>query len=165
MIAAAKPCNLKYSDISNYAEAVGQHHAIYDALGNADIEALVKRLGGKISKNAGDESLEVLAPSSFVVNIPTHTSEWRDRFTIAHELAHYFLHYRYAELDGPRKFGRGRKDRAETEANVFASALLMPSEEFKRAHKQLDGDVWSLARRFDVSPAAAEVRAQVLGII
>lgn len=159
-----KPCNLKYSDIGSYAEEIGSYHDIYDSDGKASIEDLLKKLGGRVALNSGQESLEVTSQGDFVVNIPTHTSMRRDRFTLAHELAHYFLHYRYAGVEGPMTFGRGERNRAETEANVFASALLMPAERFKESWVELDGNSWSLARRFEVSPDAASVRAQVLGL-
>jgi hypothetical protein len=58
---------------------------------------------------------------------------------------------------------RGR-DRAETEADLFAAALLMPHDTFSEAFVAYDGDVWQLSARFGVSPAAARVRAQVLGL-
>lgn len=92
------------------------------------------------------------------------TSNRRDRFTIAHELGHYFLHYLEPEVDGPRTFGRGERNRAETQANIFAAALLMPTEFFRQAHKRFGNDWWTLAEIFGVSPKAAEVRAQVLGL-
>lgn len=159
-----EPCNLKYSDIGSYAESVGDHHRIYDESGKAQIEELLKKLGGQVALNAGQESLDVSRQGDFVINLPTHTSARRDRFTLAHELAHYFLHYRYAGVTEPKKFARGGRNRAETEANVFASALLMPAQSFKEAWTELDGNLWSLARRFEVSPDAASVRAQVLGL-
>jgi hypothetical protein len=163
-VSVATPSNLKYKDIGEYAEKIGSFHGIYDREGRADVKALVRALGGDIQYSDVPESLEVGGPGNFVVNIPTHTSDRRDRFTIAHELAHYFLHYRYPNLEGRQTFGRGGRNRAETEANVFASSLLMPEAEFMQAFRELNGDEWRLARRFDVSPAAAGVRAQVLGL-
>lgn len=158
------PANIKYDDIGEYAEKIGSFHGVYDSEGRADVKALVVALGGVVQYSDVPESLDVHGPGSFVVNIPTHTSGRRDRFTIAHELAHYFLHYRYPNLEGRQTFGRGGRNRAETEANVFASSLLMPADKFTWAYHELDGDAWALARRFDVSPAAAEVRAHVLGL-
>lgn len=159
------PANLSNAAIANFAERVGRHHEIYDESGRADLQDLLGKLGGSIGYADSDESLHVQEPGSFEILLPHFTSEARDRFTIAHELGHYFLHYRLAGLQEAKSFGRGARNRAETEANVFASALLMPKESFVEAWNSSDGDEWRVARRFDVSPAAASVRAQVLGLM
>lgn len=64
----------------------------------------------------------------------------------------------------PKGFGRGQRNRAETEANVFASSLLMPQASFTKAYDELYPNIVALARRSDVSPAAAEVRCEVFGL-
>ncbi|KHO18730.1 ImmA/IrrE family metallo-endopeptidase [Mycolicibacterium setense] len=158
------PAGLTNRAISEYAERVGQGHNIYDADGCADIDMLLKRLGGEVQLATDEESLYVRSRGNFTVFIPHFTSSRRDRFTIAHELGHYFLHYLYPKELESKKFGRGGRDRAETEANVFASALLMPTEQFTEAYRELESDQWLLASRFDVSPRAAAVRAEVLGL-
>jgi Zn-dependent peptidase ImmA (M78 family) len=61
------------------------------------------------------------------------------RFTVAHELGHYFLegHYKYIFADGNSRHvsesGYSSDDPIEHEADAFAAALLMPSEPFRRA--------------------------------
>lgn len=150
--------------ISSYAEQVGDHAGIYDPDGHADIDTLLRRLGGAVGYATDEESLHVRSRGDFTIFIPHFTSSRRDRFTIAHELGHYFLHYLHPKVNGELSFGRGGRDRAETEANVFASALLMPAKQFEAAYWAAGGDTWKLAAQFDVSPRAAEVRAQVLGL-
>lgn len=105
-----------------------------------------------------------------VVN-PRHSPE-RQRFTIAHELAHFLLHrddsafgplpetihrdengFRYIDQPDP-----GR----EREANRFASALLMPPNLFAPAFRRFNGDVASLAKLFGVSERAASIRVTEL---
>lgn len=164
MMLTTKPSNLTNSTIANYAELVGNHHKVYDDSGRADIAGLLSKLGGAVEYEHDSESLHVRRKGDFTVFIPRFTSERRDRFTIAHELGHYFLHYLYAKAPDEKTFARGGRDRAETEANVFASSLLMPAEKFTDAYATFDGDSWKLSVQFDVSPAAAEVRAQVLGL-
>lgn len=159
-----EPARLTNRAISEYAERVGEGHNIYDDRGCADIHMLVKQLGGDVALATDEESLHVRGRGNFTVFIPDFTSSRRDRFTIAHELGHYFLHYLYPKEAVSKKFGRGGSDRAETEANVFASALLMPARSFTEAYRELSGDQWLLASRFDVSPRAAAVRAEVLGL-
>lgn len=158
-----KPANLTNRSISDYAEKIGRHHSVYHE-GRADLDALLRRLGGKVAYAESEESLQVRQEGVFTVFLPHFTSVSRDRFTIAHELGHYFLHYRLAGLSGTKSYGRGARNRAETEANVFASALLMPELEFRKWWGQAAGDEWQVARHFEVSPSAAAVRAQVLGL-
>lgn len=159
-IAASK---LSYDSIREYAARVGDQHQVYNNAGRADIDGLVKSLGGTISYGHR-EALVVYAPNEFEISLPELTSARRDRFTTAHELGHYFLHYRLPRLSGRREFGRGKRNTLETQANVFASALLMPEEHFRVAFADCQGDDWKLSRIFDVSPDAAAVRSQVLGL-
>jgi hypothetical protein len=149
----ANPTRLSNKSIEDYAQRVGEFHDIYEPGGRANIDALVARLGGNFENANDHESLHVAEPGIFTIFVPHFTSARRDRFTKAHPKENRELH-----------FSRGARDRAETEANVFASALLMPKQQFCEAYREFDGDIWQLAARFDVSPQAAEVRAQVLNL-
>ena len=71
----------------------------------------------------------------FDIVLPQFTSPLRDRFTIGHELGHYFLHSRQGER--PLVAYRQGSGRLEWEANWFAAGLLMPKDEFLRAAKPL----------------------------
>lgn len=155
---------LSYASIRDFADRLANAHDLFGSDGRADIERLVAKLGGRISYSDTNEALKVERPGSFVINLPNMTSARRDRFTIAHELGHYFLHYLYEDRQGAASYGRGDRNLVETQANVFAASLLMPTSLFTAAHAELGGDAWALASRFDVSPAAAEVRSQVLGL-
>ena len=158
---------LSYSAIATYAEQIAREHEVIGADGHVNVHELLEKLGGEIVVDDRAESLEVRDKGDFTVIIPTHTSQLRDRFTIAHELGHYFLHYRAPETHrvGERIsiFTRLGRNVAETQANVFASNLLMPEEHFEAAYMQLRGDMAMVARRFEVSVPAARVRAEYLG--
>lgn len=156
--------NLSYAAIREYAERIGDHYEIYDRMGTADVRDLVRKLGGEVSYGDSQESLHVNGKGDFTIYLPHATSSRRDRFTIAHELGHYFLHFLHPEVEAPASFGRGLRNLVETQANVFASSLLMPEKAFGDAYKRLNGDAYALARIFEVSPAAVEVRAEVLGL-
>jgi Zn-dependent peptidase ImmA (M78 family) len=158
------PSQLSLAAIRQYAERVGRTHEIYDADGYADIDGLVDKLGGTVVVQDSGESMHVAGKSNFVIFLPSFTSTRRDKFTKAHELGHYFLHYRHAGITGQAAFRRGGRNLAETQANVFAASLLMPETEFRAAVRRHNGDYWKVAAQFDVSPAAAEVRSQVLGL-
>lgn len=143
----------------------------------ADLYDLVKDLGGEIQvedtllddpEKSG--SLFVESANDFKIIISSHTSPKRDRFTIAHELGHLFLHYFWQDrhkTDGRQKMYALRKDsdRVEWEANWFSAAFLMPSAAFKNHFEQFDGDIDEVAEVFDVSTSAAEVRAKSLGLL
>ncbi|MFW0772025.1 ImmA/IrrE family metallo-endopeptidase [Paenarthrobacter nitroguajacolicus] len=161
---AAEASELNYKAIGEYAEFVGRHYGIHSNDGPADIEALVRDLGGRIEYAESNESMHVRSKGDFTIYLSEYTSRRRDRFTIAHELGHYYLHYVHPEKTTEDGFGRGERNLVETQANVFAASLLMPADLFKAAHRELGGESWSLAERFGVSPSAAGVRCQVLGL-
>ncbi|MEZ4873210.1 MAG: ImmA/IrrE family metallo-endopeptidase [Bdellovibrionales bacterium] len=73
------------------------------------------------------------------INIDEHqfnSVETRARFTLAHELGHYVLHRQYVEeqkfedTDQWKKFVLSdlHREPLETQANMFASTLLMPTD-------------------------------------
>lgn len=94
-------------------------------------------------------------------------SRGRINFTLGHEFGHYLLH----RLDYPTGFTCSTEDLAkwesefaqrENEANVFASTLLMPLDDFRA---QIDPHVWpdfdllgACATRYDVSLVAATLK-------
>lgn len=96
----------------------------------------------------------------------------RQRFTIAHELAHFILHKKesdplYAHRDA------GNAGGIESEASFFAAQILMPSElvfkALENAEKEfrymtLPMKARHIAREFEVSVEAAHVRLEQLGI-
>ena len=95
----------------------------------------------------------------------------RDKFTIAHELGHLILHYPLVARENPgvpmcatRWVDESNADlvRAEWEANWFAAAFLMPSDEFIARYQS--GGLSPAALRFKVSVPAAKIRAKSLGL-
>lgn len=144
------------------------------------IEPLVVRLGGRVEYKTADlsadklpESIVVRGLSDFTIFLPSITSVVRDRFTIAHELGHLFLHYplatvsnRGAVMIATRWVDEKNEDlrRAEWEANWFAAAFLMPSKDFKAAYQSNLNSIKVTAIEFGVSTKAAEIRAQSLGL-
>lgn len=93
------------------------------------------------------------------------SSEGRKRFTIAHEFGHYLLHrgardrFECSNADIETAQSEGRQ--MEAEADRFASALLMPLQDFARqVHAQsVDFDLLEhCAQRYGVSLTAAALR-------
>lgn len=138
-----------------------------------ELPDLVKRNGGKIEYidffDADQTDAVIVRPDeSFVIRLSSHTGALRDNFTIAHELGHKLMHWPLVKKNFPglemratRRVDETDKDlmRCEWEANWFASAFLMPKDEFEEAY----GDGVA-SERFGVTPAAVEVRAKTLGL-
>jgi len=87
----------------------------------------------------------------------------RKAFTVAHELAHYFLQHRSNQYgvylrDG---FYETKKPAKEIEADVFAAELLMPRaflDNFLKKYKLGRDDAYVLAGMFGVSRSAMQYR-------
>lgn len=139
------------------------------AVGNAMLDD--DEDGFIIVQKGAKEILGILTDKLIGVN-SARTIEWK-RFIIAHELAHYSLHYAKEEHNGiyaHREHIKG-KNEAENDADFFAANLLMPREKFIAAYnelkdKQLDLDeiVILLSNKFVVTSRTAERRIEELGL-
>ncbi|WP_299009719.1 ImmA/IrrE family metallo-endopeptidase [uncultured Shewanella sp.] len=88
----------------------------------------------------------------------------RQRFTIAHEIAHRIRHAANCDSFQDTTFFRnGDRNWMETEANNFAAALLMPERSFSNYVKNNSSKVEDIAMHFQVSSHAVRIRAKVLG--
>ncbi|MGE3745711.1 MAG: ImmA/IrrE family metallo-endopeptidase [Sphingomonadaceae bacterium] len=140
-----------------------------------NVETIVRGLGINLSYKVLDDELSGMAFISgrqkfIVVNKIHHPN--RQRFTIAHECAHHVLHEDYlmqgVHVDkGILKrdpLSSAGKDYKEIAANAFAAELLMPraliSAAVPRDFDVLsdDDEVQRIADRFQVSPAALNIR-------
>jgi Zn-dependent peptidase ImmA (M78 family) len=143
-------------------------------------DVLARALGIRIEYTALDDELSGLAHirgGTPIVGINALHPPPRQRFTLAHEIAHVCLHKK--ELEAAVHVDRGslRRDAVasagtdpiEIEANAFASELLMPRDFVIKAlgGKSIDLEddqaVDSLAAQFKVSPAAMRFRLDSLG--
>lgn len=87
----------------------------------------------------------------------------RTRFSLAHELGHWFLHSRGNALEvcTPEDMSSGIRRPEESEANAFAAGLLMPSAWVPRRWRAWPGSInhaQVLASHFQVSLSAAALR-------
>lgn len=97
------------------------------------------------------------------------------RFTIAHELAHYIFHFdETREATYYKAYLTSEKeDEAELLANRFAAELLMPTDAFQQCfeqYKKSQGDAFSLSdtitylsRQFDAPATAVKLRLRETG--
>lgn len=164
------PTNWNKAGVENIADIVSKHFNFN--IGDP-VEEIVSRQGGSVSygSNSSDEveggAIIASKFDEFRIVISEHTSAKRDRFTIAHELGHLFLHLAKVQEQEPGAIMRATRhvdktdriqQRAEWEANWFAAQLLMPRVEFKACVEEFKYEY--AASVFGVSEQAAKVRAE-----
>ena len=164
-----EPINLPKATVYDLAENVARQVGY---LPGANLHPVVENLCGEIVfqdfwslESTNNGSIEIYNEGNFRIFIPNFVALARNRFTIAHELGHFFLHYYF---QGGRekqwnlrasRYTDMETDRPEWEANWFAAAFLMPSNDFRRAwldYRDLD----LVAHKFGVSSSAAGLHAQ-----
>jgi Zn-dependent peptidase ImmA (M78 family) len=89
----------------------------------------------------------------------------RQRFSLAHELKHVIDHKTSNGLWRPWAENPIARRRIEQLCDYFAGCLLMPRPWVKAAYCGGTQDVVELAKRFQVSPQAMQVRLLQLGLI
>jgi Zn-dependent peptidase ImmA (M78 family) len=112
-----------------------------------------------------------------IIGVNARHHENRQRFTLAHELAHHHLHSKSPTVyvDGMMVHFRGEDAQGpvpiEVEANAFAAALLMP-EDFLRDDLGTESfDMYDesavrrLAQKYKVSVQALTIRLMELGLL
>lgn len=131
-----------------------------------DLDGIVGQLGGRIVYKSfaelgesAEASVRVWERGKFEIVLPDYTGLARDRFSIAHEIGHYVLHYPL--LNKPMVAARYGSTRVEWEANWFAAGFLMPEPLFRKYH-EAGKSVPELARLFGVSNAAVVARKKSL---
>lgn len=145
-----------------------------------NIEAVIRSLGIELDKKAKLHSeisgqIELLPNRLYRISANKDDNYLRQRFTMAHELGHYLLHQNligdgvddnrlYRSVPAGQFYNRAITPAHETEANRFAAAVLMPSELVKEGRREL-GDVEQIAKRFQVSKQAMEIRLRALGLV
>ena len=101
--------------------------------------------------------------------VDTDESPRRQRFTAAHELGHLVDRIEQGTIDQPFIDRRGvlarqGVDPQEMFANAFAAVLLMPTPMLRALVRRHGFSSYDVARFFDVSPAAAELRMKNAGL-
>lgn len=135
-----------------------------------DIEWVATNLFGLQIKrmDLGDEASGFLneLDDHWCIFINKYENIRRQRFTIAHELAHYILHKNKKNLAKDFIFFRDENNNdEEKEANEFAAELLMPEERVKDYIKNGCNTIKLLADKFNLSTPAVRYRAYKLKLI
>ena len=138
-----------------------------------DVFSLIKHCGIKLRFTPLPDELsgyiEALKGGGFAIGVNSFHPRSRQRFTAAHELGHYAYHLdligegiddtrAYRSEPGGKFFNRKIGAKQETEANRFASNLLMPQALIKKLEKKGVRSIPDLAKRLDVSRQAMSIR-------
>jgi Zn-dependent peptidase ImmA (M78 family) len=109
----------------------------------------------------------VLKKEQGIIAINKNHSPVRQRFTAAHELGHFLLGHGMEDVTDDREVDESfeKPDLKEREANLFASALLMPADRVKEAIKKEGQDIDKLASIFGVSKQAMTIRLLALKLV
>jgi len=105
------------------------------------------------------------SPSGYRIKLNRHDPNVRQRFTLAHEIAHFLLH-RFEIGRGvfdDTMYRSNLSDRKEVEANRLAAQIIMPLDLVKReksklANLPMEEVIDNLARTFKVSREAMRIR-------
>ena len=149
-----------------------------------DVVSIASKLGFKVANAILDDDADgfvvVDKNARSILNINTtklivvnneRSIEWK-RFIVAHELAHYVLHYDNDNDQGiyAHRDHRVGKNKYENDADYFAAALLMPRKVFRRRYQELkDNNVTGdyatiLAEKLEVTYIMASRRIQELSL-
>lgn len=151
-----------------------------------DIITIARQIGFKVIRSdittsgmivISDELKEKYGTDRLILVNDSETPT-RVRFTVAHELGHYYLKIEPKDLFHGKKYFAYRDsdnhDDEEKEANAFAAAVLMPEEKVRRVVKKtiekmgmydFDTAVVEVARTFLVSFGSATYRLMNLGYL
>lgn len=133
--------------------------------------ALAIELGLDVFKSTLDPGISGLiepsntSSSGYRIKLNRFDSTERQRFTLAHEIAHFLLH-RFDIGRGvvdDTMYRSGLSDRKEVEANKLASQIIMPMENIRKSaseisHLSPEQQVETLAKRFRVSQQAMRIK-------
>ena len=143
--------------ISDYPVKLGQIARDLGVL--IKISSLRIGISGQITNENGN----------YIIRVNRHEARERQRFTIAHELAHFLLHRHIIDSsdDGITDtvlYRSGASENVEYEANRLAAEIIMPLELLEKQLNEefggvvTDASIEGLAASFQVSKAAMEIR-------
>jgi Zn-dependent peptidase ImmA (M78 family) len=140
------------------------------------VEDIASKLNIKISRAPSSEFSGMLIRKNghALIGINDDESTSRQRFTIAHELGHYFLHTKKDTFIEYTEYRDNKKEIMRTvperQANMFAAALLMPrtylEKDFKIIAKKgfTEDELEILAEKYQVSEDAMRFRLMNLNL-
>lgn len=131
---------------------------------------LATELGIKVKVSAlgqGQSGLIECTDGNYTIKINRHETRERQRYTLAHEIAHFLLHRDVINANGSIRdnvlYRSGQPERIEYEANRLAADLIMPIDRVQSDLARIgvpvsDTVIERLAQEWQVSKAAMEIR-------
>ncbi|MEP8628274.1 ImmA/IrrE family metallo-endopeptidase [Enterobacter mori] len=131
-----------------------------------DLDSFILKLGIVLNRTIMDSDisgkLEKNKSGVWEISVNALHHPRRQRFTLAHELGHYFLHRNQSNIFTDKSLYRGKEmNSMEYEANNFAGAILMPKDELV-SFLQKSNDIDCIADHFNVSALAAKIRVEMV---
>lgn len=134
-----------------------------------DLQGLARALGLAVkAATLGPGKSGEIRPDGeggYIIRVNRHDSLGRQRFTVAHEIAHFLLHRDLigSGISDDALYRSNQSDRVEAEANRLASDIVMPSSLVMNAIKVAEdlgvADIANqLAESFQVSPIAMKIK-------
>jgi Zn-dependent peptidase ImmA (M78 family) len=135
-----------------------------------DVAGAAEFLGIDVFKEIMDDDVSgylEFRGGRWIVGLNSLHHKLRQRFTLAHEIAHFVLHRSRTEKFVDETFARraASKDTMEREADRFAAEFLMPGEAVRKAVDDGTNELDSLSQHFQVSALAMKYRLQTLKYI
>ncbi|NKE43640.1 ImmA/IrrE family metallo-endopeptidase [Roseomonas frigidaquae] len=121
------------------------------------VDNLSDDVSGKIERTRG----------GYRVTVNASHPRRRQRFTLAHEIAHFIMHRDLIGdgiVDNAMYRSAGLSDEIERQANRYAADILMPAAAVRRLYRQNVKSFAAMANAFDVSAEAAQVRMKDLRV-
>ena len=148
--------------------------ARYQVVPPVNVEAIAESLGLAVYRQILGDNIAAMilrdrlrgGQSGFAVFINTNDMKVRQRFSLAHEIAHYVLHRDLIEngvTDDTMYRSSELSSHYETQANKFAADILMPIRLIKKSYQanqsyQPNPSLSGLASLFQVSKASMKIR-------
>ena len=162
----------------------GELEILTDAMSNlpVNVEQVIEDLGIKYFNepmDKGQSGATELKDGKYTIRVNSLEARQRQRFTAAHELAHYLLHREMLVKQG--RLARhadslydehAQKNVAvpfnphhEVEANKLAAEIIMPRQEIERLYDPTKDNFEEVAKQLGVSRSALVIRLKILGLL
>lgn len=143
-----RPVRVRYARIARLVDDLIAKHRVTRP--PVDVRKIARSEGFRISYEELDDDLSgflLKGSKQFVIGVNSSNAVTRQRFTIAHECGHAFLHdFDDLHIDFIKlrsSLSSKAVDVEEIEANTFAASLLMPEQLLTKDLLEWGGDVHS----------------------
>ena len=115
--------------------------------------------------------IKKLEDGSYQIKINRYEVRTRQRFTLAHEIAHFLLHKKIIDESGAIHdnvmYRSGQSERVEVEANKLASEIILPTKQLivdynNIRDKEQSEIVEQLANEWQVSEITMEIKLELI---